>query len=93
MSTVAICGDPEVLVIEAGSEYAVALEPDAETVVVTAGEQGPPGPPGKNAPGAGDAPLISEDPDNRLTLGSDDGLYVRDDLIPDPLAYYILAKG
>jgi hypothetical protein len=91
--SIAICGDPEALVIEAGSEYAVALEPDAETVVVTAGEQGPPGPPGKNAPGAGDAPLISEDPDNRLTQGSDDGLYVRDDLIPDPLAYYILAKG
>lgn len=43
---VAICSDPEVLVIESGVEYAVALEPDAETVVVTAGEQGPPGPPG-----------------------------------------------
>lgn len=93
MSTVAICGDPEVLVIEAGAEYAVGLEPDSETVVVMAGEQGPPGPPGKDAPGAGDAPLISEDPDNRLTQGSDNGLYVRDDLTPDPLAYYILAKG
>lgn len=43
MSTVAICGDPEVLVIESGVEYAVGLEPDAETVVVTSGEQGPPG--------------------------------------------------
>jgi len=113
MSTVAICGDPEVLVIEAGAEYVVGLEPDAETVVglepdaetvvglepdaeivvVMAGEQGPPGPPGKNAPGSGDAPLISEDPDNRLTQGSDNGLFVRDDLTPDPLAYYILAKG
>ncbi|MBK3870973.1 hypothetical protein [Stutzerimonas frequens] len=91
--SIAICGDPEVLVIEHGAEYAVGLEPDAETVVVTAGEQGPPGPPGKDAPGAGDAPLISEDPDNRLTQGSDNGLYVRDDLTPDPLAYYILAKG
>ena len=30
----AVCGDPEVLVIEAGTEYAVALEPAAETVVV-----------------------------------------------------------
>lgn len=93
MSTVAICGDPEVLVIEHGAEYAVGLEPDAETAVVMAGEQGPPGPPGKDAPGAGDAPLISEDLDNRLTQGSDNGLFVRDDLIPDPLAYYILAKG
>jgi hypothetical protein len=43
---IAICGDPEVLVIEAGREYAVALEPDAEVIVVTVGEQGPPGPPG-----------------------------------------------
>lgn len=91
--SLAICGDPEALVIQSGVEYAVGLEPDAETVVVTSGEQGPPGPPGKNAPGAGDAPLISEDPDNRLTQGSDNGLFVRDDLIPDPLAYYILAKG
>jgi len=91
--TVAICSDPEVLIVESGVEYAVALEPDAETIVVTAGEQGPPGPPGKSAPGSGDAPLISEDPSNRLTQGSDNGLYVRDDLIPDPLAYYILAKG
>ena len=91
--TLAICGDPEVLIVESGVEYAVALEPDAETIVVTAGEQGPPGPPGKSAPGSGDAPLISEDPSNRLTQGSDNGLYVLDDLIPDPLAYYILAKG
>lgn len=76
MSMVAICGDPEVLVIEAGSEYAVALEPDAETVVVMAGEQGPPGPPGKNAPGSDGAPIISEDPTNQLTQGADNGLFV-----------------
>lgn len=44
--SIVICGDPEVLVIEAGVEYAVALEPDEETSVVTVGEQGPPGPPG-----------------------------------------------
>lgn len=91
--SVAICGDPELLVIEAGSEYAIALEPDAETVVITAGEQGPPGPPGKNAPGSDGAPIISEDLDNRITLGNDGGLHVLDDLTPDPLAYYILAKG
>ncbi|PNG11861.1 hypothetical protein [Stutzerimonas stutzeri] len=41
--SIAIFGDPEVLIIESGVEYAVGLEPDAETVVVTAGEQGPPG--------------------------------------------------
>lgn len=41
----------------------------------------------------GDAPAISADPDNRATLGSDGGVYVPDDLVPDPLAYYILAKA
>lgn len=49
--TVAICGDPEVLVIEAGTEYAV----------VTVGEQGPPGRNGT------DGAAISPDPDNQLT--------------------------
>lgn len=34
---------------------------------------------------------ISTDPDNRLTTGSDDGLFVPE-LAADPLAYYILAK-
>jgi hypothetical protein len=53
-------------------------------VAVTAGEQGPPG------VGAAE---ISADPSNRITFGSDLKLYVSDDLIPDPLAYYILAKG
>jgi hypothetical protein len=38
-------------------------------------------------------PTVSTDPDNRLTRGADDGLYVKDDLTPDPLAYYILAKA
>lgn len=54
------------------------------TVVVTQAIPGPPGPPGGG---------ISTDPGNRATLGSDNGLYVRDDLVPDPLAYYILAKA
>ena len=62
-------------------------------VVTLVGVQGPPGPPGPPGAGAGGAPLISADADNRLTTGSDAGLYVRDDLVPDPLAYYILAKG
>jgi len=35
---------------------------------------------------------ISTDPDNRLTTGSDAGLYVPE-LTTDPLAYYILAKA
>ena len=36
---------------------------------------------------------ISADTPNRLRWGSDGGLYVPDDLTPDPLAYYILAKA
>lgn len=39
----------------------------------------------------GDA-TVSTDPDNRL-VKRPNGLYVRDDLVPDPLAYYILAKN
>lgn len=66
---VAICGDPEVLVIEAGAEYAVGLEPEAETLVVTAGEQGPPGRNGT------DGAAISPDPGNQLT-NRPNGLYV-----------------
>ncbi|WP_282346472.1 hypothetical protein [Pseudomonas sp. PS01301] len=56
----------------------------SEQQIVTTGEQGP--------PGLGAAEL-STDPNNRLTFGRDLKLYVSDDLIPDPLAYYILAKG
>jgi hypothetical protein len=56
----------------------------ADSVIVTLGEQGPPG------IGAAE---ISADPNNRITFGTDLKLYVADDLIPDPLAYYILAKG
>ncbi|RYF79776.1 MAG: hypothetical protein EOO29_16110 [Comamonadaceae bacterium] len=41
---------------------------------------------------AGEA-AISADAGNRATNGTDGGVYVRDDLIPDPLAYYILAKA
>ena len=45
-------------------------------------------------PGTNPAPpAISADADNRATLGTDGGVYVRDDLVPDPLAYYILAKA
>ena len=35
---------------------------------------------------------ISTDPDNRLTTGSDAGLYVPE-LTVDPLAYYIISKS
>lgn len=36
---------------------------------------------------------ISDDPDNRLKRGSDNGLHVLDGPSVDLLAYYILAKG
>ena len=36
---------------------------------------------------------ISADPGNRAVAGTDGGVYVPDDLVPDPLAYYILAKA
>ena len=35
---------------------------------------------------------ISKEKDNRLEM-KPDGLYVRDRLDPDPVAYYLLAKG
>lgn len=55
------------------------------TVIVTAGAQGPSGKNGSSA-------AISKEKDNRLEQ-KPDGFYVRDDLVPDPLAYYILAKN
>ena len=45
----------------------------------------------KGAKGDSGVVAISTDPDNRLTTGSDDGLFVPE-LAADPLAYYILAK-
>lgn len=41
----------------------------------------------------GDAAQVSGDPNNRLELGTDGKLYVSDDLIPDPLAHYLLQRG
>ncbi len=35
---------------------------------------------------------ISAEPDNRMEMKAD-GLYVRDQLDPDPVAYYLLARG
>ena len=62
--------------------FELADEASAPVVIETPVAQGPPG------PGA----TISPDPDNRLKQRPN-GLHVSDDLIPDPLAYYILAKG
>lgn len=62
---------------------AVAVRPGPGRAVVAAGLRG--------APGKG-AAEVSSDPNNRLERRND-GLYVSNDLTPDPLAYYILAKG
>ena len=51
------------------------------------------GVPGPAVPGTGGGAGISADPGNRAVAGTDGGVYVRDDLVPDPLAYYILAKA
>ena len=44
-------------------------------------------------PGADGNPIISADADNRIELGGDGGLYVLNNLVPDPLAYYILSRS
>lgn len=43
------------------------------------------------ADGFGVVPISSE-PDNRVEM-KPDGLYVRDRLDPDPVAYYLLSRG
>ena len=63
----------------------VVSDGERGTVIVTAGAQGPSGKNGADA-------AISKEKDNRLEQ-KPDGFYVRDDLVPDPLAYYILAKN
>jgi len=75
-------------------EESTTLKAD-ETVVtlISEGIQGPPGPPGPVGPkGDSTKTFVSADPDNRLTTGSDDGLFVPE-IVIDPLAYYILAKA
>ena len=50
------------------------------------------GVPGPATPGTG-AGGISADPGNRATAGSEGGSYVGEALVPETLAYYILAKA
>lgn len=70
--------------------FAVVVSDDERgAVIVTAGAQGPAGRDGKDGI---DGSSVSNKPKNRLTKEAD-GLYVSDDLLPDPLAYYILAKN
>ncbi len=65
---------------------AVLVTPAPAQIVFKVG-QGPSGPAGNFES------QLSTDPGNRAVAGTDGGVYVRDDLVPDPLAYYILAKA
>lgn len=88
MTAIAIrssAGNSAVAVNERGSS-AVAVRQGPGRAVVAAGLRGAPGKPGVGAA------EVSSDPNNRLEQRND-GLYVSNDLTPDPLAYYILAKG
>jgi hypothetical protein len=64
-------------------------EPDSQVEVAFMGMPGLPGRDG--VPGA--AASISTDPDNRLTTGTDNGIFSPEWSGADPLAYYILAKA
>lgn len=66
----------------------IIVETSDTIEIIDVGVQGPPGPAGEVVA----TDLISKDPDNRLTRGSDAGLLVPEIGI-DPLAYYILSKS
>lgn len=68
------------------SGYVEIVELQEVVEIITNEVQGPPGPPGLGA-------TVSPNPDNRLVVAGDGGLYVPNDLATDPLAYYILAKS
>ena len=73
---------------DAGDAFAIAGRIFLRTAAGDWVDAGPVGAPGKDG-----QTHISADTPNRLRWGSDGGLYVPDDLVPDPLAYYILAKA
>ena len=80
-------------VIEPACQLVTTVTHQGHSVGITV--VGVPGPavPGPAVPGTGGGAGISADPGNRAVAGTDGGVYVRDDLVPDPLAYYILAKA
>jgi len=65
------------------------IEPDSQIEVAFMGMQGLPGIQGT----PGSSASISADPDNRLTTGTDSGIFSPEWSGTDPLAYYILAKS
>ena len=76
----------DVVLVEGDGPSTLVVLQDEQPNTIEIVEKGPKGDSGSVAHMA-----VSADPDNRLTTGSDDGLYVPD-LAADPLAYYILAK-
>lgn len=70
-------------VIETEGAEVLLVASDVVLEVIESAPQGPPGP----------SAYISSDANNRLSRGSDAGLFVQDDLVPNPLAYYILSKA
>lgn len=82
-----------VISVRKAASTSIAVKKPSNLRVIAAGLRGAIGPPGLDAPGADGSPIISADPDNRIKRGADGGLHVLDDLTPDPLAYYILARS
>lgn len=81
--------------IETVDESVILETIEVTDLIETPAEQGPrgrDGEDGKDGKDGVDASSISEKPNNRLTK-EPDGLYVFDDLAPDPLAYYIISKN
>ena len=87
-SSLLVTEDAPPQVIESGPGDTLLAQECEPEVIETPVAQGPQGPRGKT----GYAAEVSKADKNRLTR-KEDGLYVSDDLKPDPLAYYILAKG
>ena len=77
----------DVVLVEGDGPSTLVVLQDEQPNTIEIVEKGPKGDSGS----ATELP-ISTDPDNRLTTGSDNGLYVPE-LVVDPLAYYILAKA
>lgn len=84
--SVLVARSSSVVVTAARSAPQVLALDAGRRFLVLAGLQGPKGSDGL------DGVQVSQEPDNRLEL-KPDGLYVADGFVPDPLAYYILAKG
>lgn len=78
--------------IETVDESVILETIEVTDLIETPAEQGPRGRDGEAGKDGVDASSISEKPNNRLTK-EPDGLYVFDDLAPDPLAYYIISKN